>query len=163
MFDKASLNKLYQYAMVLCQQPADAYDLLQGAMEKYLIEVRCQKKTIHNPEAFIRRLIRNRFIDQYRYNQRWDSELFEEETAYDISPLSLEDICVSSDELGKIWQVLSPQERDIFYHWAVLGHSTDQACELLDMPRGTFLARIHRVRKTLKLHFNRGNQEGQAS
>ncbi len=162
MFDKAGLNRLYQYAMVLCQQQHDAHDLLQIAMEKYLIEIKRKRQSVNNPEAFVRRLIRNRFIDQYRYHQRWDAESFEEAASYDITPVTLEKTIIDSDELEKLWGFLSPCERDIFYHWAVLGYTTDEACEVLEIPRGTFLSRIHRVRKQLNIHFNENDQEGQA-
>ena len=45
---------------------------------------------------------------------------------------------------------LAPLDRDILYHWAVLGYSTDETCAQLDLPRGTLLSRIHRLRKTLQ-------------
>jgi RNA polymerase sigma-70 factor (ECF subfamily) len=149
MFDERGLNRLYQYAMALSQQRDDAYDLLQAAIEKYLIEVKCQRQKIDNPEAFVRTLIRNRFMDQCRHKKRWDSDRYEETASYDISPLTLEKICIDDDSVKKIWQLLSPQDRDIFYHWAVLGYSTDESCEKLGMARGTFLSRIHRLRKNL--------------
>ncbi|MGK0442989.1 MAG: RNA polymerase sigma-70 factor (ECF subfamily) [Pseudohongiellaceae bacterium] len=155
MFDEVGLNRLYQYAMALCQQRDDAYDLMQTAIEKYLIELKCQRQIINNPEAFVRTLIRNRFIEQCRHDKRWDSDSYEETAAYDISPLTLEKICIDDDSVKQIWLLLSPLDRDIFYHWAVLGYSTDEACEKLGMARGTFLSRIHRLRKQLpKLLYN---------
>lgn len=150
MFNEFELNSLYQYAMTLCQQRDDAYDLLQSSLEKYLLELKRGGRTIHNNQAFVRRLIRNRFIDQFRYHQRWASEPFEEASSYDISPVSLEQHCIDSDSLEKIWQQISPQDRDILYHWVVLGYSTDEACEQLNMSRGSFLSRVHRLRVRLQ-------------
>ena len=159
MLDEAQLNSLYQYAMTLCRQRDDAYDLLQSAVEKYLIEVKCRQQHIEQPEAFVRRLIRNRFIDNYRYQQRWDQQAFEESASYDISPLNLEQWCIDTDSLQRLWDELSPQDRDILYHWAILGYSTDEACEQLGMARGTFLSRIHRLRKKLQDHDAAPQQE----
>ena len=150
LLDATELNTLYRYAMTLCQQADDAYDLLQSAVEKYLIEVKCQRVKIDNPPAFVRTLIRNRYIDQYRYQQRWDCQPFEECATYDISPGTLEQVYIDSQTLQGIWDGLSAQDRDILYHWAVLGYSTDEACGLLGMARGTFLSRIHRLRKRLQ-------------
>lgn len=152
------LNALYRYAMTLCQHRENAYDLLQSALEKYLIAIKCQPDSIENPLAFVRTLIRNRYIDQYRYAQRWDSERFAEGAAYDISPLDPQQVCIDAQTLQGIWSELRAQDRDILYHWAVLGHSTDEACALLDMPRGTFLSRIHRLRR--KLQSDSRAQEG---
>ena len=147
MLDETQLQTLYQYAMVLSQHRDDAYDLLQSAVESYLIKVKRGTQVIECPVAYVRTLIRNRYIDHYRYRKRWQSESFEELALYDISPVDLEQVVIDSNELQGIWTQLSVEDRDILYHWAVLGYSTDEACALLDMPRGTFLSRIHRLRK----------------
>ena len=136
--------------MALCHQRDEAYDLLQSALEKYLIEVKCRRQAIDNRMAFVRTLIRNRFIDHCRYQQRWDTELFEESAHYDITPIGLEQICIDAETLQSVWDKLSAQDRDILYQWAVLGYSTDEVCESIGMPRGTFLSRIHRLRKKLQ-------------
>ncbi len=162
MLSAAQLNELYQYAVALCHSRDDAYDLLQAALESYLQAVKQsnprrgkrgrerEKESIVKPEAFVRTLIRNRFIDQYRYKQRWQQESFEEHSAYDISPVNIEQLTIDADSLKKVWQQLSPLDRDILYHWAVLGYNTDEVCEQLGMPRGTLLSRIHRLRKKLR-------------
>ena len=148
--DEADFQVLYQYAMALCNQREDAFDLLQSALEKYLIEVKCRTQQIDNPMAFVRTLIRNRYIDQYRHQQRWETELFEEGAYYDITPVGLEQVCIDAQTLQRVWAEISAQDRDILYQWAVLGYSTDEVCERIDMPRGTFLSRIHRLRKKLQ-------------
>ena len=147
--DRDDLNALYQYAIVLCQDESQAQDLLQSGVESYLVE--CQKNTrISEVRHFIRRVIRNRFIDTYRQQQRWSLARYEEEAAYDISPMDLEQATVDQQALERAWSSLAAEDRDILYHWAVLGYSTDEACQLLDIPRGTFLSRIHRLRKKLQ-------------
>lgn len=146
VFDREQLQGLYRYAMVLCQHEQNASDLLQASLEAYLREIRSGKQVL-NPEAYLRTLIRHRFIDGYRQQQRWQEDRFEEQECYDISPLNLEQLHIDQQQLETIWKMLCPQDRDILYHWAVLGYSTDEACELLGIPRGTFLSRIHRLRK----------------
>jgi RNA polymerase sigma factor (sigma-70 family) len=150
MLSEAELQRAFQYAFTLCQNRQDAADLLQSAVEKYLIEIRRNHRVVENPLAFLRTLIRNHYIDQYRHRQRWHSESFEESAAYDISPVNLEQICINEQRLEQVWKTLSPADRDILYHWAVLGYSTDEACKELGLPRGTFLSRIHRLRKNLQ-------------
>lgn len=154
MLDEGQLQSLFQYAMVLSQHRDDAYDLLQSAMESYLVTLKRGKTDIDNPLAYVRTLIRNRYIDHYRHRERWPSESFEELAVYDISPVDLEQLTIDSQELEGLWGQLSLEDRDILYHWAVLGYSTDEACALLDIPRGTFLSRIHRLRKRCRMIAN---------
>jgi RNA polymerase sigma-70 factor (ECF subfamily) len=144
------LQSLFQYAMVLSENRQDAHDLLQSAIESYLIRLQRGKETIANPLAFVRALIRNRFIDHYRHSQRWQNESYEEMNVYDISPVCLEEITITGQELESLWSRLSVMERDILYHWAVLGYSTDEVCALFAIPRGTFLSKVHRLRQRFR-------------
>ncbi|MAZ88167.1 MAG: hypothetical protein CL693_11010 [Cellvibrionaceae bacterium] len=165
-FNQQQLNRLYQYAMTLASQPADAYDLLHGSLESYLRKA--EKSTvIRNPEAYIRTLIRNRFIDQYRYQQRWqftseDNTAEEFPASIDLSLDSLEDVHIQRDQLERIWRKLSPQDRDILYHWALLGFTTQETSERLNMPKGTLLSRIRRLRQRFQNHTDQqGDQHEQ--
>lgn len=146
VFNSEELHGFYQYAMVLCQNSDDAYDVLQTALEKYLKEAN-RKSAIKNPDAYLRTIIRHQFIDHYRYEQKWQSELFEEQAPYDISTLDVESLTINQGVLEHIWKQLAVEDRDILYHWAVLGYTTDEACDLLGLARGTFLSRLHRLRK----------------
>ncbi|MFT7559968.1 MAG: RNA polymerase sigma factor (sigma-70 family) [Flavobacteriales bacterium] len=182
MIDNAGLQSLYQYAMSLCQSRDDAYDLSQHAVEKYLSRSRTNDLTDHDPArqdlapqdrapqnlaaqdlnpqekgAYLRRAVRNKFIDNYRSDQRWDSESYEENSAYDISLQPLEQNIIAMDELDKIWRLLEPVDRDILYHWAILGMSASEAATELGLARGTILSRIHRLRKTLEKNLTDDN------
>jgi RNA polymerase sigma-70 factor (ECF subfamily) len=153
-FSEEELNGLYRYALALSQHKDDAYDLLQSSLEKYLIELKCATRPIEHPLAFLRTLIRNRHIDQLRHQQRWKSEAFEECATYDISPESLEQSCIDAGSLRDIWRELSPLDRDILYHWAALGFSIDEVSIQLEIPRGTLLSRVHRLRKNIDSRYN---------
>ncbi|MGH1371830.1 MAG: RNA polymerase sigma factor [Cellvibrionaceae bacterium] len=148
-FDKDQLNQLYQYAMTLAQQPADAYDLLQESLERYLNAV-ASNKDIDKPLTYVRTLIRHRFIDRYRYDKRWQLSPCDElefPTAIDLSFNSLEELHIQADLMERIWQQISPIDRDILYHWAILGFTTQETSELLNIPKGTLLSRVHRLRQ----------------
>lgn len=153
MFDRQALNKLYQYAMSLCGQEADAYDLLQSSLEKYLKVQQSTAKSVDAPLAYMRRIMRNLYIDQYRHKQRHPSDEFDEEhhsSISDISSQSLEQITIDRNTLQHLWQHLNDKERELLYMWAVLGHTIDEIASELECPRGTLLARIHRLRKKLQ-------------
>lgn len=150
--NEQDIQSLYRYAFALCQHQQNAEDLLQAALETFFAQLK-QGRAIQHPTAFVRTTIRNRFIDHYRSQQKRPEESFEEQADYDISPLDTESLMINEKTLGQVWETLNPNERDMLYHWAVLGMSTDEVCQQLDIPRGTFLSRIHRLRK-------RVNQQG---
>ncbi|MBI1425666.1 MAG: sigma-70 family RNA polymerase sigma factor [Gammaproteobacteria bacterium] len=147
MIDKELMQRLFAYAMVLCRHRDDALDLLQSCLESCLGSIRKHKTDVKDPEAFVRASIRNRFIDGFHGRARWQNEPYEEGGVYDISPLDIEHITIQQHELSIIWEQLEVRDRDILYHWAVLGYSTDEVCEKLGLARGTLLSRLHRLRQ----------------
>ena len=152
VFDQQALNQLYQYAMSLCGEEADAYDLLQSALEKYLKAERGRSQVLDQPAAYMRRIIRNLYIDQFRRRQALSWDVFDENVhthVADISGQTLEQLVIDRDQLSKLWLTFNDKERELLYLWALLGHSIDEIAAELECPRGTLLARIHRLRKKL--------------
>ncbi len=153
VFDRPALDRLYQYAISLCGAEADAYDLLQSALERYLQAQRKKNQQIENPQAYMRQIIRNSFIDLHRQQRVYNSDEFDEQIhtkVPDISSHSLENLVIEQDLLEKIWQHLNFNERELLYLWGLLGHTIDEIALELQCPRGTLLARIHRLRKKLQ-------------
>lgn len=153
LFSEAELNQLYQYAMVLCQHQQDAFDLLQSALETYLKKHQ-QGFVPEQGLAYLRKVIKNKYIDSYRSKARFRSEPYEESAVYDISPIDLEKMHIDQSELQQVWKTLSEQDREMLYYWGVLGLSTDEVCQHLEMPRGTFLSRVYRIRQRSKNTIN---------
>ena len=148
MLDPEVLNRLYRYAFTLEGNEADAYDLLHDGIERFL---RSGQQSVKSPEAFARKIIRNRFIDRWRKRKADVVDLVEdlESTAVDISASSLETVSIARVELERIWPQLEPIDREILLLWAVEGCSTRELAEELGLPRGTVLSRIHRLRERL--------------
>lgn len=149
MLNSQQLQGLFQYGMVLCGDRELAKDLVQAAIENYLAR---EKAHIDQPIAYLRRSMKNAFIDHYRKRQRYSVEVFEEGGTTDISLHNFEQLHIQRDLLDKLWPELDSLDREILYHWAVLGYSTDECCAELEIPRGSLLSRIHRLRKRLKSH-----------
>lgn len=146
MFDQNSLNQLYSYAMTLCSEPQDAYDLLHQCLETYL----SKNLNAQNPSAYLRRMIRNRFIDQYRQQGRILLEQDLPGQALAIGTQCLEQLCAHQEELNQIWDILDAKERELLYFWAWLEMNAREIAEELEVPRGTVLSRIHRLRKKIQ-------------
>ena len=156
MFDNEQLQKLYRYACVLTVDEQLAYDLLQDAVEKCL---RQPPDRVEQLLSYTRTIIRNRFIDNIRKQQRFPHDSYEEnDNAIDMDMQSLEDMVINTNELETIWPVLQPLEREILFLWAVEEYSTSEIAEQLAMPRGSILSRIHRMRKRIQENITTSGQ-----
>lgn len=148
VFDPDSLNRLYRYACALTGNGADADDLLQDGLERFL---RSGRGTAANPLAYARRTLRNCFIDGLRRRGRFPQEpLCEESTALDLDTRTLEAVAIARDDFNRVWQRLDPFDREILYFWAIEGMTAHEVAQELDSPRGTVLSRIHRLRARLR-------------
>ena len=146
MFDKSELNELYRYCVVLISNEDDAYDLLQSSLEKYL---RYQPKHISAKKSYMKTIIRNQFIDQFRNNKKFEAENFNEDKITNISEgvSSLEKMAINKEEAETIWKLLTSSEREIMYLWAIQGFTTSEVAEYLNTPKGTIVSKISRLRK----------------
>ena len=146
MLDESQLQQLFRYGFSLTRDRDAAYDLLQDAIETGL------RKAPDNAAAGIRylqRIMRNRFIDQYRRNHRYPTVSLDEDAPVSIDTRVLEDIVIAELEIENIMAMLDPLERELLYYWAVEGCTAREIAERTDSPRGTVLSRIHRVRQKI--------------
>lgn len=153
LFDREALQKLFRYACSLSNNQDDAYDLLHYALEKYLARqsVGKHRDNTKNAElAYVRSIIRNRFIDQYRRLKRFPEEHYDDESPVAIDVTSLEDVVLAQVELERLWQKIEPFEREILFYWAVEGMTAQEISVQINVPRGTVLSRIYRLRKKIE-------------
>lgn len=145
--DRGNLQKLFRYAYALTADEQDAYDLLYAAIETSL------NKPAGNEEkqlAYIRAIMRNRFIDEYRRQQSFPLENIDDHSAISINGSSLENVVIASHDLAALWKDIEPFDRELLYYWVVEGFSMAEISEKLDISRGTLLSRVHRLRKRFK-------------
>jgi len=156
-FTDEHLQQFYRYGISLSQNEAQAYDLLQDALESYL------KSPPVNDAAsmgYIRSIMRNRYIDQYRHRNRFPEEGLDNiEETLGIDARLLEDIVVTAQQLDEVWQQLSTSEREIIFLWAVEDMSANDIANELDMPRGSVLSKIYRLRNRMNDNASAANEE----
>ena len=144
-FNRDELNNLYRYGYALCTNQDDAYDLLQYALEKYL----------HKPAgysnasdlAYVRTTMRNRFIDDCRKSTRFPEEEYDDGSLIAIDETTLENVVVAQFDLEIVWKELNTMEREVLYYWAIEGMTAQEIADQIDVPRGTVLSRLYRIRK----------------
>ena len=144
-FNRAELNNLYRYGYALCTNKDDAYDLLQYALEKYL-----HKPARYNDVsdlAYVRTTMRNRYIDECRKSTRFPQEEYDDGLLVAIDETALEDVVVAQLDLDIIWKELNTVEREVLYYWAIEGMTAQEIADQVDVPRGTVLSRLYRIRK----------------
>lgn len=150
IFNQEILNRLYRYGYSLTNNEADAYDLLQDSITR-LMENSNIKVNADETIPYLRRMMRNKFIDQLRRDQHFPLEGLETiDTQVSVEDAeTLEKIVIAQQTLDIIWEKMMPLERELLHLWAVEGFNAREIAEQLDVPRGTILSRIHRVRKKI--------------
>jgi len=158
------MNALYSAALRMTRNPADAEDLLQ---ETYLRAYRgfggFQQDT--NLKAWLYRILTNTYINQYRAKKRRfdETELDEAEDLFLYKRLGgLEAVAAgrsAEDELmdwftdfevKEAVESLPDQFRMAVLLADVEGFSYKEIAEILDIPIGTVMSRLHRGRKALQ-------------
>jgi len=158
------MSALYSAALRMTRNPSDAEDLVQ---ETYLKAYRAfgtfQQGT--NLKAWLYRILTNTFINSYRSKKRRpdESELDEVEDLYLYRRLggleaaaagrSAEEEVLDSftdDEVKQALEALPEQFRMAVLLADVEGFSYKEIAEILDIPIGTVMSRLHRGRKALQ-------------
>ena len=154
LFDRAVLQRLYRYGCALCRDQDDAYDLVQYALERYL-KVQAGSGLTRDL-AYVRTIMRNRYIDQRRRSKRFPHESYDDSSPVALDEASLEDIVIAQADLEIVWEILDAFEREILYYWAVEEMTAKEIACQIEVPRGTVLSRIYRVRKKIETEVVKG-------
>ena len=157
------LDSLYGAAMRMTRNPADAEDLVQETMLRaYRAFDRFEPGT--NLKAWLFRILTNAYINTYRKRQREpkkvsadeldDFDLYQElknhDPQFSETPETLVlDQLVDSDILEAI-EDLPEQFRLAVVLSDVEGFSYAEMAEIMDVPMGTVMSRLHRGRKALQ-------------
>jgi RNA polymerase sigma-70 factor, ECF subfamily len=158
------MGSLYSAALRMTRNPADAEDLVQ---ETYLKAYRgygsFQEGT--NLKSWLYKILTNTFINSYRSKRRRpvETELDEVEDLYLYRRLggleaasagrSAEDLVLdrfSEAEVKAAVEALPEQFRLAVLLSDVEGFSYKEIAEILDIPMGTVMSRLHRGRKALQ-------------
>lgn len=138
-------QRAYRYAIALCGEREGAYDLVHTAVTHWLSASRAQ---VDNPLAYFLRIVRNTFLaDRRRAAQMQWSALEDAGTVVAVDLRPLEDVHLERAWLEQAWADMSAAEREVLFLWAVEGYTVDEISAQTGAPRGTLLARMHRLRR----------------
>ena len=156
------LDQLYGTALRMTRSPADAEDLVQDTYAKAFAAFRSYEQGT-NLRAWLFRILRNTFINNYRKAQRQPSSDSSEELT-DGQLLDLEQRTsggvrsaenealerLGDDEIAAAMATIPEDFRTAVYLADVEGFSYKEIADIMETPVGTVMSRVHRGRKALR-------------
>jgi len=156
------VDQLYSAALRMARNPADAEDLVQEAYTKAYSAFH-QYKPGTNLKAWLYRILTNTYINLYRKRQReplrtstdtvedWQMAQAAEHTPTGLR--SAEAVALDrlpDSDVKAALQSIGEDFRLAVYFVDVEGFSYKEASEILGVPIGTVMSRLHRGRKNLR-------------
>ena len=156
------LDQLYGTALRMTRSPADAEDLVQETYAKAFAAYRTFQQGT-NLRAWLFRILRNTFINDYRKVQRQprfqptdelgDAQILDIETrsaggsrSAEIEALEL----LGDDDVSAALAEIPEEFRTAVVLADVEGFSYREIADIMDSPVGTVMSRVHRGRKALR-------------
>jgi len=158
----AYLDQLYGTALRMTRSPADAEDLVQDTYAKAFAAFRSYEQGT-NLRAWLFRILRNTFINNYRKAQRQpssgpseeltDGQLLDLEQRTSGGVRSAENEALErlgDDEIAAAMATIPEDFRTAVYLADVEGFSYKEIADIMETPVGTVMSRVHRGRKALR-------------
>lgn len=158
------LDSMYSTALRLTKKPADAQDLVQETLMKaYKAYARFEEGT--NLKAWLFRILTNSYINIYRYKKRRPREVdvdnqetmflyhkLRGSTATDVTKSVEESFLesITDSDISEALTELPEQYKEVVLLADVEGLSYAEIAEMLEIPAGTVMSRLHRGRKALQ-------------
>ncbi len=145
------LDSLVQFAYMRCKNQELAEDLVQDALIK-AYDSFISKDKIENPKSWLYKILINTHIDFTRKKQF----VFEEVETFDFPDNKTPDKEIESKvffkDLDASLNKLDEDQRTIIYFSDINEYSYKEISELLGIPLGTVMSRLHRARQSLRKH-----------
>lgn len=154
------LDAMFHFAIRLTADPVDAEDLVQDTMVKAFRFFNSYERGT-NAKAWLFRILKNSYINQYRRKAKRPTEVDYEEvsTFYETVRADQTDTSDLQDRLyremlddtvTKALESLPEDFRSVVMLCDVDGYTYEEIANMLDVPIGTIRSRLHRGRNLLR-------------
>ncbi len=154
------VEALYNFAFHLTYNEEDANDLVQDTYLKAYRFINSYERGT-NAKAWLFKILKNGFINEYRRQTRLPKEVdYEEFLTYqetddgsDVGELDLRDDLFKGligDEVTKAVNELPVDFRTVLLLCDVEGFTYEEIAKIIDIPIGTVRSRLHRARNLMK-------------
>jgi RNA polymerase sigma-70 factor (ECF subfamily) len=154
------LDSLYNFAYHLTLSEEDANDLVQDTFLKAFRFIESYERGT-NAKAWLFKILKNSFINEYRRKTRQPGEVdFEEYLAFQDAeePLQVGDLDLRDevfrgligDEVTQALNDLPVDFRTVIILCDIEGFSYEEIAKIIDIPIGTVRSRLHRARNLMK-------------
>ena len=135
--------------MQLLGNQSDAEDVVQASVEKALAHPKAPKGGI-DLQKWLYRVVRNAAIDRIRQLSREDELDTEQQSTPSQSPeMQLEQLQIKT-RLMQALSALPVMQRELIVLRDYHGNSYEDIAEILAIPTGTVMSRLHRARMALR-------------
>lgn len=156
------LDQLYGGALRMTRNPQDAEDLVQETFLKAYKNFSSFKQGT-NLKAWLYRIMTNSYINSYRKAKRRPQESSAEDltdfqlyttAGHDSTGLESAEVealkAMPNSTISEAMNDLPEDYRMVVYYADVAGFAYKEIAEILDVPLGTVMSRLHRGRKLLR-------------
>jgi RNA polymerase sigma-70 factor (ECF subfamily) len=153
------MDAVYRMAFQLTRHPDEASDLVQETYLKALRSSAGFEERGKGMRAWLFTILHNTFYSRFKREKRGPQavpELFDAESrergpdepppAWDLASLDWEQV---DGRLRSAIDALKPEHRQVLLMWGVQGMKYREIGEVLGVPIGTVMSRLHRARKVL--------------
>ena len=145
-------NKVIRRQLV--KQPADAHDVLQDAVTVALSHSAAPSPDSDGFKPWFYKVVRNKSIDCLRRLKRYEEDLLNEDVALDQvqhCPQHILNSIQTQQSIKAALDKLSLQQREIIVLKDFHDLSYQDIANVLEVPKGSVMSRLHRTRCALKL------------
>jgi RNA polymerase sigma-70 factor (ECF subfamily) len=143
----------YKLAMQLLQQPADAHDVLQDAAAIAISHPGAPRARSNEFKPWFYKVVRNKAIDRLRELKRKNHEPLDEQSVTALERHGPEAVLQQSQLQQQVQLALtklSREQREIILLKDFHGFAYGDIAQILDIPKGTVMSRLHRARMALR-------------
>ena len=144
------LDSLLQFSYMRCKDRELAEDLAQETCIKAYKAYCDKKEEITNPKEWLFKILINTHIDYLRKRKFNTESIYDKDFVSNNNPIDQVESNIFFESINKALNNLESGQRMVVYLADIKDYSIKKIAELMNIPIGTVVSRLHRARKILR-------------